>query len=158
MVSHCVERYGEREVGEWLFEVWNEPNLKTFWTGTQREYFKLYRHTAEAIKNVSSSFKVGGPATARSEWIEEFVNFCERNDVPADFVSTHTIPTTDTNTTATPNINCSKPARHHARVAQNTRYYAGDRPVYYTEWNSSSNPFDPLHDEPYAAASLPRPC
>ena len=37
-------------------------------------------------------------------------------------------------------------------VAQNTRYYAGDRPVYYTEWNSSSNPFDPLHDEPYAAA------
>ena len=50
LVSHCVERYGEKEVGEWLFEVWNEPNLKTFWTGTQREYFKLYRHTAEAIK------------------------------------------------------------------------------------------------------------
>ena len=88
LVSHCVERYGEREVGEWLFEVWNEPNLKTFWTGTQREYFKLYRHTAEAIKNVSTSFKVGGPATARSEWIEEFVNFVNET-TPADFVSTH---------------------------------------------------------------------
>jgi xylan 1,4-beta-xylosidase len=37
-------------------------------------------------------------------------------------------------------------------VAENTRYHAGERPVYFTEWNSSSNPFDPLHDEPYAAA------
>jgi xylan 1,4-beta-xylosidase len=26
--------------------------------------------------------------------------------------------------------------------------------VYYTEWNSSSNPWDPLHDEPYAAAFI----
>jgi xylan 1,4-beta-xylosidase len=29
---------------------------------------------------------------------------------------------------------------------------AGGRPVHYTEWNTSSNPRDPLHDEPYAAA------
>ena len=43
LVSHCVERYGESEVNEWLFEVWNEPNLKEFWTGTQRDYFRLYR-------------------------------------------------------------------------------------------------------------------
>src|SRR5688572_1754913 len=39
--SHCVERYGESEVSEWLFEVWNEPNLKIFWSGTQRDYFRL---------------------------------------------------------------------------------------------------------------------
>jgi xylan 1,4-beta-xylosidase len=35
---------------------------------------------------------------------------------------------------------------------QDTRRRAGTRPVYYTEWNSSSNPRDPRHDEPYAAA------
>jgi xylan 1,4-beta-xylosidase len=34
----------------------------------------------------------------------------------------------------------------------NTRRRAGKLPVYYTEWNSSSNPRDPRHDEPYAAA------
>jgi xylan 1,4-beta-xylosidase len=153
LVSHCVERYGEREVGEWLFEVWNEPNLKTFWTGTQREYFKLYRHTAETIKNVSSSFKVGGPATAKSEWIEEFVNFCERNDVSADFVSTHYYPNDGYEHDGDTEHQLFKAQRGIMReVAQNTRHYAGGRPVYYTEWNSSSNPFDPLHDEPYAAA------
>lgn len=37
-------------------------------------------------------------------------------------------------------------------VAQDTRRHAHGRPVYYTEWNSSSNPRDPLHDDSYAAA------
>ena len=64
LVAHWVARYGIREVAAWFFEVWNEPNLHDFWTGTQDDYFKLYRYTAEAIKNVSASFKVGGPATA----------------------------------------------------------------------------------------------
>jgi xylan 1,4-beta-xylosidase len=34
------------------------------------------------------------------------------------------------------------------------RRKAGDRPVYYTEWCTSSNPRDPMHDEPYAAAFI----
>ena len=29
-------------------------------------------------------------------------------------------------------------------------------PLYYTEWNISSNPRDPLHDEPFAAAFVTR--
>ena len=102
---------------------------------------------------MSSSFKVGGPATAKSEWIEEFVNFCERNDVPADFVSTHYYPNDGYEHDGDTELQLFKSQRGIMReVAQNTRHYAGDRPVYYTEWNSSSNPFDPLHDEPYAAA------
>ena len=32
------------------------------------------------------------------------------------------------------------------------RQEAGDLPLYYTEWNISSNPRDPMHDEPFAAA------
>ena len=38
--------------------------------------------------------------------------------------------------------------------AQETHRRAGGLPVYYTEWNSSSNPRDALHDEPYAAAAI----
>jgi len=30
----------------------NEPNLKSFWTGGQDDYFKLYNCTAAAIKSV----------------------------------------------------------------------------------------------------------
>ena len=154
LVKHWVDRYGIREVRHWFFEVWNEPNLKAFWTGTREDYFKLYRYTVRAIKGVDADLKVGGPATARDEWIAEFVEFCERQDLPADFVSTHHYPTdalvapgTDTET------QLANSRRSIMREwAQDTRRRAGGRPVYYTEWNASSNPRDPRHDQPYAAA------
>ena len=154
LVTHWVERYGLSEVHEWFFEVWNEPNLEAFWVGTQEDYFKLYRHTVRAIKGVDASLRVGGPATARNEWIEEFVAFCEANDLPADFVSTHHYPTDalgnegdDTET----QLAESRRSLLREQAAQAQRQAAG-RPVYYTEWNSSSNPRDPRHDDPYAAA------
>jgi xylan 1,4-beta-xylosidase len=154
LVRHWIERYGVKEVREWFFEVWNEPNLKAFWAGTQREYFKLYRYTAEAIKGIDASLRVGGPATAKSAWIEEFVDFCDRNKVPADFVTTHHYPTdafgSDEQDTE---LQLYRSQRGIMRQeAQDTRRLARGLPVYYTEWNSSSNPRDPLHDEPYAAA------
>lgn len=153
VVSHCVERYGKREVRRWFFEVWNEPNLKSFWSGKQRDYFRLYRYTAEAIKKIDNSLKVGGPATAKSAWIEDFVDFCDRNEVPADFISTHHYPTDGFEHLEDIEEQLFKSQRGIMRqVAEDTRRHAGNRPVYYTEWNASSNGRNPLHDEPYAAA------
>ena len=147
-------RYGIQEVAEWFFEVWNEPNLKAFWTGTQKDYFTLYRVTADAIKKVDPSLKVGGPATARDGWIEEFLEFCERGNVPVDFVTTHHYPTDalghEDDDTETQLANSQRGVLRE--WTQDTRRRAGKLPVYYTEWNSSSNPRDPRHDEPYAAA------
>ncbi|MGB6979247.1 MAG: glycosyl hydrolase [Candidatus Acidiferrales bacterium] len=152
--AHWVERYGASEVREWFFEVWNEPNLKAFWTGTQEDYFKLYRTTAEAIKSVDSLLKVGGPATADNAWIAEFRNFCEKNKVPMDFISTHHYPTdafgkigADTETQLQ-----HAPPHVMREDARKVRQQAGDSPVYYTEWNISSNPRDSLHDESFTAA------
>ena len=154
IVAHWVERYGLEEVSQWFFEVWNEPNLKAFWTGTQKDYFKLYRVTADAIKTVSTSLRVGGPATARDGWIDEFREFCERGNVPIDFVTTHHYPTDalghEDDDTETQLANSQRGVLR--QWTQDTRRRAGKLPVYYTEWNSSSNPRDPLHDEPYAAA------
>jgi len=64
LVAHFTERYGSDEVKIWYFEVWNEPNLSGFWSGTQEEYFKLYKHSVHAIKSVNKAYRVGGPATA----------------------------------------------------------------------------------------------
>ena len=153
LVSHCVNRYGIDEVAEWFFEVWNEPNLSWFWAGTQRDYFKLYRHTAEAIKKIDASLKIGGPATAKSEWIEEFVNFCDRNEVPADFITTHHYPNDGFEKVKDIEEQLFKSQRGIMRqVAEDTKRHAGGRPVYYTEWNASSDGRNPLHDEPYSAA------
>ncbi len=87
---HLLERYGQDEVEQWYFEVWNEPNID-FWDGVpkQQTYFALYDETARAIKRVDSKLRVGGPATAQAAWIFQFVSHCLENHVPFDFVSTH---------------------------------------------------------------------
>lgn len=158
LVSHWVERYGVAEVREWFFEVWNEPNLKEFWSGTREQYFELYRCTVEAIKSVDASLRVGGPATAKNEWIEEFVDYCERNQLPVDFVSTHHYPTDAFGSEGDDTVTQLEKSRRSVlrEQAQDASRRAGGRPLYYTEWNASSNPRDPLHDEPYAAAFVTR--
>jgi xylan 1,4-beta-xylosidase len=89
-VEHLVDRYGVEEVGQWYFEVWNEPNLD-FWAGEpkQASYWELYDHTARAVKQVSARLRVGGPATAQAAWVDAFLEHCARNQIPVDFVSTH---------------------------------------------------------------------
>ncbi len=100
-VSALLDRYGADEVRHWHFEVWNEANIP-FFSGTQAEYFELYRHAVDAVKSVDSRLRVGGPATANFEpqpdgryypsWIDDFFAFCAKEKLPVDFVSTHPYP------------------------------------------------------------------
>jgi xylan 1,4-beta-xylosidase len=41
---------------------------------------------------VDTQLQVGGPATAELAWIPDLIEFCVRNDLPLDFVSTHVYP------------------------------------------------------------------
>ncbi len=154
LVGHWIERYGVREVRNWFFEVWNEPNLEQFWTGTQQDYFELYRRTAATIKGIDARLRVGGPATAANAWIRDFIEYCRGANAPLDFISTHHYPTDAFGAPGDDTVTqLSKSRRSVLREeAQAVRQQAGQLPVYYTEWNSSSNPRDPLHDEPFAAA------
>jgi xylan 1,4-beta-xylosidase len=87
---HLVQRYGEEEVAQWYFEVWNEPNID-FWAGNPKEptYYELYDHAARAIKRVSGRLRIGGPSTAQAAWADRFLAHCKEKNVPVDFVSTH---------------------------------------------------------------------
>lgn len=90
LTQHFTERYGVDEVKTWYFEVWNEPNLTPgFWTGTQEEYFKLYKYAVHGVKSVNADYKVGGPGTAGAAWESEMIEYCTNNNVPIDFISTH---------------------------------------------------------------------
>ena len=89
-VRFLRQRYGEEEIRTWFFEVWNEPDLPiAFFNGSRKEYFHLYEVTARAIKEIDPQIQVGGPATSGSKWVAEFMQFCEENRVPVDFISTH---------------------------------------------------------------------
>jgi xylan 1,4-beta-xylosidase len=90
LTRHLVQRYGIKEVSQWYFEVWNEPNLD-FWAGDPKQatYFELYDHTARDIKSVDPGLRVGGPSTAQAAWADDFIRHCVENNIPVDFVSSH---------------------------------------------------------------------
>jgi xylan 1,4-beta-xylosidase len=79
LTRHFVQRYGIEEVLKWYFEVWNEPNLAGFWSGSKSDYFHLYKVSVEAIKSVHKDLKVGGPAT--SNFVPDGRFESEREDV-----------------------------------------------------------------------------
>ena len=159
LVSHWTERYGSAEVKQWYFEVWNEPNLDAFWSGTQAEYFKLYQVTAEAIKQVSPDYRVGGPATAGRGWITETIDFASRSHVPLDFITTHDYGVKgigfDDNGAQKlyldidPNA-ISGGVRNVREQIKRSPMPA--LPLHYTEWSTSYSPRDPVHDSYVSAA------
>ncbi|MCE7796336.1 hypothetical protein LWE61_07145 [Sphingobium sufflavum] len=88
-VKALVSRYGLAAVRTWPFEIWNEPDLPFFWSGTQAQYFDLYKATAVAIKSVDAQIQVGGPSTSGGHWMQEFVDYAAQNNAPVDFFGTH---------------------------------------------------------------------
>lgn len=158
LTNHFTERYGADEVKTWYFEVWNEPNLSAFWSGTQDEYFKLYKYTVDAVKGVNSEYKVGGPATAGAAWEPEMIEFCHKNSLPIDFVSTHsygvdagyldefgqtgTVLSNDEQSVSKDVLESRKEISESA---------IPDLELHYTEWSSSYTPSDPIHDSYHEA-------
>ncbi len=59
-VRHSVQKYGQKEVESWYWELWNEPDIG-YWKGTVDEYIKLYDYTADAVKRALPTARMGGP-------------------------------------------------------------------------------------------------
>ncbi|AGB18606.1 GH39 family glycosyl hydrolase [Thermoanaerobacterium thermosaccharolyticum] len=164
VVSHFISRYGIDEVLKWPFEIWNEPNLKEFWKDAdQKEYFKLYKVTAKAIKEVNENLQVGGPAICGGSdyWIEDFLNFCHEESVPVDFVSRHAY--TSKQGEYTPHLIYQEimPPTYMLDEFKKVREMIRNSPFpnlpfHITEYNTSYSPLNPVHDTPFNAAYLAR--
>jgi hypothetical protein len=89
-------RYGIR-----YWEIWNEPeNRPACWTGSDEEYFVLYRTAARALKSRWPELKIGGPAVGATgslkggrfeptEFVRGFLELCRRESLSLDFFSWH---------------------------------------------------------------------
>jgi xylan 1,4-beta-xylosidase len=189
-VRNWVARYGIDEVRQWYFEVWNEPNLYPFFTGTRTQYFELYKTTARAVKQVDPLLPVGGPATSNfvpdgrfdgeledkslhttvtaedldalawhPVWVDAFLDYCQREDLPVDFVSCHPYPTDWA-------LDSHGQGGHYTRGVDATRtdlttlrgivdhgpFPAAE--IHLTEWSSTPSPRDHTHDHLPAATFI----
>ena len=161
-VAHLVDRYGLDQVRGWPIEVWNEPNLKDFWQGADRDaYHRLYEVSAHAVKDVDASLQVGGPALSpgADSWLRPFADFAADRAVPVDFVSRHAYTSGPAqhvpfgvHQTLEPSSSLLEqfgaPRRHLRDTA------LADLPVHITEFNSSYRPDNPVHDTAFHAAYL----
>jgi xylan 1,4-beta-xylosidase len=160
LTEHFTERYGADEVKTWYFEVWNEPNLSPgFWTGTQQDYFKLYKYAAQAVKSVNKEYHVGGPATAGAAWESELIDYCYKNNLPIDFISTHSYGVKQGYLDEYGNSGTVLAKEEFAvsgDVLQSRKEIATspmpNLELHYTEWSASYTPADPIHDSYHEAA------
>lgn len=86
----------DKKMGVRYWEVWNEPNIFSFWQAPFPDYLKLYDVSAEAALAADPSVKIGGPAVSyfSTDHIGEFLEHERWNvtlGLPAhvDFISWH---------------------------------------------------------------------
>jgi len=170
-VKALVDRYGIDEVKSWHFEVWNEPNI-AFWEGTQKQYFELYRQSVDAVKSVDAELRIGGPATANftpredregeywPDWVEDFMGFCQREKLPADFISTHPYPTDFPFDDASgKNLRVVRDRGATGKDLRLLREIVDSGPfphaeIHCNEWGTSPSPRDFIHEHPFSASFL----
>jgi xylan 1,4-beta-xylosidase len=129
LARHLADRYGVDEVAQWPFEVWNEPNLVVFWSGTPQEYLRLYDESAQAVKSVDTRLRVGGPSTAAGEWVEMLAAHAASAAIPLDFVTTHTYGNLPLD--VRPSL---------------SRHGLSGIGICWTEWGVGATHFGPIHD------------
>lgn len=88
----AASRYRE-QIHHW--EVWNEPNIQRFWSGSRAEYLKtILVPAAAAIRAANPEAKVGGPALAHGttegrDWHGWLADVLREADESLDFVTHH---------------------------------------------------------------------
>lgn len=164
LLEHLCARYGRDEVVTWPVEVWNEPNLPGFWEhADMQEYFKLFKNSFYAVKEVDSRFRVGGPAVCGGSdevWIKAFMQFCHDNAIPVDFVTRHHYTTEipdDVGHYGYPELMRAEDGfanLHTTReIIDSFPEYRGLE-IHITEFNTSYIPNAPLHDTNQNAAFI----
>lgn len=123
-----------------LYQIGWEPDAG--WEGTEAEFGVFYANTSAGLKTVGAP--VGGPATstAWTAFLPNFVQFCNTNNLPLDFIVWHQF-NTDSNLSFELAVN-------------QIRQWAGNRPLILGEWSTWMNFPDPSpeHDTSVRAAHM----
>ena len=143
----------ERKLNIRYWEIWNEPNVPSFWNGTLDDYLRMYEATVRGAHRADPAILLGGPATAslgrgldlglpyfEQNWISELSRFTQARGLPLDFVSWHYYD--------------PQPANYTWSVQLHQQWLASRSVMprlLMTEWNQSSS-FVPELDSEVAAA------
>jgi xylan 1,4-beta-xylosidase len=99
VATHFIKRYGQAEVAQWYWEVWNEANLSAYWRGTPEDFLRLHDHAIAGVRRAMPTARVGGPDVAGDggQFMDGFLrhvvsgkNYATGSTgTPTDFLSFH---------------------------------------------------------------------
>ncbi len=78
-----------------IWDIWNEPDVPYFWTGSEAQYHELYRRAYVAIRQeVGADAIIAGPSvgTFQWDWLTRLLEFCRYADCGVDALSWHELP------------------------------------------------------------------
>ncbi len=162
-LAHMISRYGKKRMSEWYYEVWNEPNLGAFFGGTKEDFFKLWEITWKTIKEADVNFRVGGPSTARAEWIPEFLSFASETNTRPDYLIAHIYNNDSEYAALSPfagpqSDKINKSPNFLSGVINGVKKLAEDHnfkgEIHWNEWGRSWFPSDPVRETANEAAFI----
>ena len=98
VVRHVAQHYNDGwdngyrlHIRYW--EIWNEPDLFPFWSGTSSQFYALYADTAQALKSLHPWMEIGGPALTTNNdltgYRDSLLAYIRTKHLPLDFYSIH---------------------------------------------------------------------
>jgi len=162
LIAHWKERYGEQEITQWYYEVWNEPDIRGFWPHSLEDYFSLYKTTSEAIRAECAKCRIGGPASAVPYDAEiAFEKWIIANPAPIDFIALHAYGVNQgylDETGRAGTVIDPDPERVSGRM-RHSRELLDATPLkplelHFTEWSSAYTPTDYMHDQYHQASFI----
>jgi beta-xylosidase len=139
-VARWAAEHFNGRVGAW--EVWNEPNHPSFWSGTAADYTELLKAAYPAFKAGAPSTPVvlGAPCYNDTDWLQEM--YAAGGQGSFDIMATHPYQGVSNTPPEAPDDGTVWRLSHVAAVhALMDRYGDGDKKIWFTEfgWSSHEN-------------------
>jgi xylan 1,4-beta-xylosidase len=87
MFQHRAERIKP------IYDIWNEPNGKQFWSGSNDEFFDTYKNGYDQIRSMlgGSTAMISGPSISKFDvdFLGKFLDYCLANKMTLDVLSWH---------------------------------------------------------------------
>ena len=166
LVRHLIDRYGLREVQQWRFCAWTQPDTPSSMYGfsSDQAFYDFYRCTYRTVKGCDGAIPFGMPPifylpdSERENWYIPFLTWCQENNCEPDFLNFHYYDTS----IATEALGGRKTfgfvasmtlrdtrdglQRFIAQVQADRTRLAPEKPIYLTEWNNTPSQQDLLND------------
>lgn len=167
-VRHVVQRYGQKEVEHWIFEISydrNHMDTSQYYLDENCDtynHFEVYQFAYETVKSLCPEAKIGGPGgivECDQQFLKEFLMHCKRQNVIPDFISfilfpyeTHFEAGKAIHYRATKETFESEQVQVMRQILEELELQ--DCRLYITEWNNTVSSRNYLNDSCFRAAYL----